>query len=52
MFSKDGIECFEDIDSCVYKNELDLSGFIDGTKIPADEDIRKTAAVKKETEDS
>ncbi|KAK3606599.1 hypothetical protein CHS0354_001565 [Potamilus streckersoni] len=39
----------EDIYSFVYKNGRDLSGFIDGTENPADDDSRQKVAVNKET---
>lgn len=39
----------DDIYSFVYKNGRDLSGFIDGTENPADEDSRQSVAVEKET---
>lgn len=40
---------FEDVYSFVYKNGRDLSGFIDGTENPADEDDRQAVAVEVET---
>ena len=45
----DSVDKFEDIYSFVYKNGRDLSGFIDGTENPADEESRAEVAVEKET---
>ncbi|XP_076468356.1 dye-decolorizing peroxidase YfeX-like isoform X2 [Babylonia areolata] len=46
---KDSVESFEDIYSFVFRNGRDLSGFIDGTENPADEDDRREVAVEKAT---
>lgn len=45
-FPKDSVDKFEDIYSFVYKNGRDLSGFIDGTENPADDDDRHKNAVE------
>ena len=42
---KDSICCFEDVYGYVYKNGRDMSGFVDGTENPADEDDRKKVAL-------
>jgi Dyp-type peroxidase family len=47
-FPERSIEKFEDVYSFVYQNGKDLSGFIDGTENPADEDDRKAVAVDKQ----
>ncbi|XP_062521944.1 dye-decolorizing peroxidase YfeX-like [Corticium candelabrum] len=44
-FPPNSIDKFEDVFSFVYENGKDLSGFIDGTENPADEDDRKAVAV-------
>jgi Dyp-type peroxidase family len=46
---KGSIGRFSDVYSFVYQNGRDLSGFIDGTENPADEDSRFNVAVNKET---
>ncbi|XP_046344383.2 dye-decolorizing peroxidase YfeX-like [Haliotis rufescens] len=46
---KDSVASYEDIYSFVYQNGRDLSGFIDGTENPADDDSRQSVAVEKET---
>jgi len=43
------IDNFEDIYSFVYKGGRDLSGFIDGTENPADDESREQLAVEKST---
>lgn len=43
------VDSFEDVYSFVYKNGRDLSGFIDGTENPADDELRQTVAVERET---
>lgn len=43
------VENAEDIYSFVFQNGRDLSGFIDGTENPADEEHRQNVAVEKET---
>lgn len=46
---KDSVQEFEDVYSFVFQNGRDLSGFIDGTENPADDDSRFDVAVEKET---
>ncbi|KAL8609838.1 hypothetical protein ACOMHN_020673 [Nucella lapillus] len=46
---KDSVDKFEDIYSFVFRNGRDLSGFIDGTENPADDDDRRDVAVEKST---
>lgn len=43
------VESFEDIYGWVYQNGRDLSGFIDGTENPADEEWRENVAVEPST---
>lgn len=48
-FPEGSVAKFEDVYSFVYKNGRDLSGFIDGTENPADEEDRQAVAVEPET---
>ncbi|XP_067935810.1 dye-decolorizing peroxidase YfeX-like [Watersipora subatra] len=43
------VQSFEDIYGWVYQNGKDLSGFIDGTENPADDESRENVAVEKGT---
>jgi len=46
---KGSVQSFSDIYSFAYRNGRDLSGFIDGTENPADDDSRFKVAVEKTT---
>ncbi|XP_074640930.1 dye-decolorizing peroxidase YfeX-like isoform X2 [Tubulanus polymorphus] len=49
QFPPGAVKQFEDVYSFVYKNGRDLSGFIDGTENPADEEHRQSVTVEKST---
>ncbi|XP_013411842.1 uncharacterized protein LOC106174718 [Lingula anatina] len=46
---KDSVKEYEDVYSFVFRYGRDLSGFIDGTENPADDESRQEVAVEKET---